>query len=279
MSIEPISVTEIQEVCDDLQRYIALPPERQIDQPHGAYRDLTNRAARVLLIAASGLNYRSVRDAAHRFFADGNDLSNHNAVYFMVVRDILPSLAKIVHTAEDERGFDENYVWWALNVPSKDDDLQECDPPKLGDVSCRVQLPKAIACGFYYVLRFVLKQRAASVEPTPPDIPGRAKHDDTHTPKRAPNATEQAVLDLLYREQITNLGAMQSRSAGERPTQTWLAPRSIGRDADGQFKATLSHMKDFGWLDNGRYHGVTGGYFLTENGAKLATSQSGPSQD
>lgn len=100
-----------------------------------------------------------------------------------------------------------------------------------------------------------------------------------HSPRRAPNATEQAVLDLLCRKGFTSLEAVRSVPKEERPTAERLAQPAIGRDCDGQFKTTLGHMVDLGWLDNGRNHGIGSGYFLTGVGARLAIRQSVPSQD
>jgi hypothetical protein len=59
----------------------------------------------------------------------------------------------------------------------------------------------------------------------------------------------------------------------KRPTGERLAPIAIGRACDGQFKTTLAHMVDLGWLGNGREHGLVGGYFLTPVGVTLVTKR------
>jgi hypothetical protein len=67
---------------------------------------------------------------------------------------------------------------------------------------------------------------------------------------------------------IEGLKALPRR---DRPTGERLAAKAIGRSCDGQFKGTLAHMVDLGWLGNGREHGLGGGYFLTDAGAKFAS--------
>ncbi len=108
---------------------------------------------------------------------------------------------------------------------------------------------------------------------------------DTRPPvphvRRPPNPTEQAVIDLLYKRGIVGQDALVRIPRNERPTAERLVGPAIGRDCDGQFKGTLSHMIALGWLDNGSHHGAGPGYYLTANGDALAKhrGQSGPSQD
>lgn len=108
---------------------------------------------------------------------------------------------------------------------------------------------------------------------------------DTRSPapdiRRQPNATEQAVIDLLHKRGFIGQDALVKIPLDKRPTAERLAYPAIGRDCDGQFKGTLSHMIDLGWLDNGTHHAAGPGYYLTAEGAALATHrrQSGPSQD
>jgi hypothetical protein len=83
--------------------------------------------------------------------------------------------------------------------------------------------------------------------------------------------TEQPIIDALYELGAVGLKGMKALPAEKRPTGERLAARAIGRSCDGQFKATLAHMVDLGWLGNGRSHGLTGGYFLTPAGVALAT--------
>jgi hypothetical protein len=83
--------------------------------------------------------------------------------------------------------------------------------------------------------------------------------------------TEQPIIDALYKMGAVGLDGLKKIPRENRPTGERLAPIAVGRHSDGQFKATLAHMVDLGWLDNGRNHGLDGGYFLTEPGAALAT--------
>jgi hypothetical protein len=98
---------------------------------------------------------------------------------------------------------------------------------------------------------------------------------------RSPNPTEQAVIDYLHKEGFIGLDSLEGKHREKHPTAERIAWPAIGHKCDGQFKATLSHMVDFGWIDNARHHGMSGGYYLNADGAKLATvrPQSGPSQD
>jgi hypothetical protein len=89
---------------------------------------------------------------------------------------------------------------------------------------------------------------------------------------RKPNeSTEQPVIDALFKISAIGLDGLQRIPRDVRPTGERLAELAIGRPCDGQFKTTLAHMVDLGWLGNGRHHGLEGGYFLTESGAALAT--------
>jgi hypothetical protein len=93
---------------------------------------------------------------------------------------------------------------------------------------------------------------------------------ERHSPH--PNeTTEQPIIDALIAMKAVGLDGLGAIPRHERPTGERLAPKAIGRSCDGQFKATLAHMVDLGWLDNGRNHGIGGGYFLTRAGAALAT--------
>lgn len=80
--------------------------------------------------------------------------------------------------------------------------------------------------------------------------------------------TEQPIIDALFNMGAIGLEGLKAISRDKRPTGERLAPRAIGRGCDGQFKATLAHMVDLGWLDNGRNHGIVSGYFLTDLGLK-----------
>jgi hypothetical protein len=101
--------------------------------------------------------------------------------------------------------------------------------------------------------------------------------DDTSTQsarRPVPNErTEQPVIDALYKMGAIGIERFRKIPRDKRPTGERLAPKAIGRDSDGQFKATLAHMVDLGWLDNGRNHGIGGGYFLTDSGAGLASQR------
>jgi hypothetical protein len=92
--------------------------------------------------------------------------------------------------------------------------------------------------------------------------------------RAVPNeTTEQPVIDALHRLGAIGLEGLKKIPREKRPTGERLARIAIGRHCDGQFKATLAHMVDLGWLDNGRNHGLGGGYFLTEAGVALVTER------
>jgi hypothetical protein len=96
----------------------------------------------------------------------------------------------------------------------------------------------------------------------------------TKNVRRMPNeTTEQPIIDALYQMGAIGLEGLQSLPRKQWPTGDRLAAKAIGRSCDGQFKTTLSHMVDLGWLDNGRNHGLGGGYFLTPSGLALATKR------
>ncbi|HBI47068.1 MAG TPA: hypothetical protein DDY78_30075 [Planctomycetales bacterium] len=82
--------------------------------------------------------------------------------------------------------------------------------------------------------------------------------------------TEQPTIDALFKLGVIGLDGLRSLAADKRPTGERLALAAIGRACDGQFKTTLAHMVDLGWLGNGRDHGLSGGYFLTPAGMALA---------
>ncbi len=122
-------------------------------------------------------------------------------------------------------------------------------------------------------------EHATHRHPSPP----REDEASSHPPRsRRPNeTTEQPVIDLLHKLGAIGLEGLRAIEKKNRPTAERLAPKAIGRHCDGQFKQTLAHMVDLGWLDNGRLHGLGGGYFLTEAGVALVTQKkrSGLGQD
>jgi hypothetical protein len=124
-----------------------------------------------------------------------------------------------------------------------------------------------------------LPENAARRSPLPP---GAAALTNQPPRPRVPNeTTEQPVIDALHQLGSIGVEGLREIEKKERPTGERLAPKAIGRACDGQFKATLAHMVDLGWLGNGREHGLGGGYFLTEAGVALVTKKkrSGPGQD
>jgi hypothetical protein len=102
-----------------------------------------------------------------------------------------------------------------------------------------------------------------------------------HGARRPNETTEQPVIDALHQLGAIGVKGLQAIPKGERPTGERLATKAIGRSCDGQFKGTLAHMVDLGWLGNGRDYSLGGGYFLTEIGVSLVTwrKRSGLGQD
>ena len=86
--------------------------------------------------------------------------------------------------------------------------------------------------------------------------------------------TEQPIIERRFgKKGAIGVQGLQAIARGDRPTGERLAGAAIGRPCDGQFKATLSHMVKMQWLDNGRLHGMGGGYFLTEAGERLGPTR------
>jgi hypothetical protein len=85
--------------------------------------------------------------------------------------------------------------------------------------------------------------------------------------------TEHPIIDALFQMGAIGIEGLHSIPRAQRPTGERLAAKAIGRSCDGQFKATLSHMVDLGWIDNGRKYGLGGGYFLTPSGLALVTKR------
>jgi len=110
----------------------------------------------------------------------------------------------------------------------------------------------------------VMANQTARLQPPPSD----------QSPCPIPNErTEQPIIDALFQMKAIGIDALKAIPKDKRPTGELLAPKAIGRSCDGQFKTTLAHMVDLGWLGNGRAHGLAGGYFLTAAGAALATKR------
>lgn len=99
--------------------------------------------------------------------------------------------------------------------------------------------------------------------------------------RRSANATEQAVLQVLQNDGFVGAETLGDLPKAKRPTGAYLAKRAIGRNADGQFKATLSHMVDLEWIGNGQHERAGPGYFLRPKGVEVlrCNRQSGPSPD
>lgn len=98
---------------------------------------------------------------------------------------------------------------------------------------------------------------------------------------RRPTATERAVLQVLQKDGFIGIESLAHLTSKQRPTGAYLAKRAVGRSADGQFKAVLSHMVDLGWIGNGKHERVGPGYFLKPLGQAVFRSSewSGPSPD
>jgi hypothetical protein len=108
----------------------------------------------------------------------------------------------------------------------------------------------------------------------PPTPPGAGEPPNQSPRSRPPNErTEQPVIDALYGLVAIGVEGLRAIEKEKRPTGERLAQRAIGRHCDGQFKGTLAHMVDLGWLGNGREHGLVGGYFLTPAGVTLVTKR------
>jgi hypothetical protein len=126
------------------------------------------------------------------------------------------------------------------------------------------------------------KPREGSASSSDKGGAGRGEGAGETGARRTPNeSTEQPIIDALFALNAVGLEGLKAIPGSQRPTGERLAPKAIGRSCDGQFKATLAHMVDLGWLGNGRDHGLSGGYFLTEAGAAYARKrrQSGLGQD
>jgi hypothetical protein len=98
---------------------------------------------------------------------------------------------------------------------------------------------------------------------------------------RNPTATERAVLQVLQEDGFIGIESLAHLTSKQRPTGAYLAKRAVGRSADGQFKAVLSHMVDLGWIGNGQHERVGPGYFLKPMGQAVfrSSARSGPSPD
>lgn len=140
-------------------------------------------------------------------------------------------------------------------------------------------------------LASLLRAELAAASPTEPPAWVQASISQpeniptTQDPRVVPNErSEQPTIDVLFQMGAVSLEDLKAIPREERPTGEVLAARAIGRDCDGQYKAVLSYMVKLGWLDTGRRHGLSGGYFLTPEGLKFvrkprSSSRSGPGQD
>ncbi len=171
-----------------------------------------------------------------------------------------------------------DYVGQAARGDIVDTEVRELVVPQLRDtdsVEARRALWTEVLTLYPFVGDSLLDSAAAASVLAP--------HDEETSPpvRRGPNPTERAVIDLLYKRGVTGVDALRKIPLKERPTGERLAQPAIARCCDSQFKATLAHMVDLRWIDNGKHHKAGPGYFLTQAGVKLVTvnRQSGPSQD